>query len=172
MVPASRLARQFAPRQGAGFRVLLAAGILKGGENETSRKDRRRYMSNRGIDRERWAKLDIREQMGNIGSEVGRAIKARRTGKEERVSGAIDRALDLFDATTEVLIQNKSHRVREVLRARDEFLRLFHDGTFETDADQIEKYFMRFALAARKEVTCEERMKREPRCRLPADANA
>jgi len=37
------------------------------------------------------------------------------------------------------------------LTARDEFLRLFFDGTFEKDADNIDRYFMYFAFAARKE---------------------
>jgi len=107
-------------------------------------------MSNFRIDRERWWQLTIYEQMGNIGSEVGRAINARRTGREERVAGAIERALDLFAATTEQLAQEKSPRLREVLRARNEFLRLFYDGTFDEEADSIERYFMQFAFAARK----------------------
>lgn len=42
-----------------------------------------------------------------------------------------------------------SYRLKEVLRARDEFLRLFFDNTFEEDADNIERYFMYFAVAAR-----------------------
>ena len=108
-------------------------------------------MSNYQIDREAWAKLNIYEQMGNIGSEVGRAINARRTGKEERIEGAISRALDLFNATTEQLVKNKSPRLKEVLRARNEFLRLFYDGTFEDEADSIERYFTQFAIVARKQ---------------------
>lgn len=106
-------------------------------------------MSDYQIDREYWAQLDILEQMGNIGSEVGRAINSQRRGKKDRVNGAIDRALDLFDATTEILVETKSPRTREVLRARDEFLRLFYDDTFDTDADGIERYFTQFAVAAR-----------------------
>jgi len=107
-------------------------------------------MSEYRIDRERWAQLDIFEQMGNIGSEVGRAINARRTGREERVDGAIERALDLFSATTEQLAKERSPRLREVLRARNEFLRLFYDGTFDEEADAIERYFTQFAIAARR----------------------
>ena len=102
------------------------------------------------FDRARWAELSFNEQMGNIGSEVGRAIIAHREGKPDRESRAIDRAIDLFSATVEVLIGTKySYRLKEVLRARDEFLRLFFDGTFEADADNIERYFMYFAYAAR-----------------------
>ena len=106
-------------------------------------------MPNYEIDRQRWAQLSIYEQLGNVSSEVGRAINATRAGKEKRAQGAIDRAVDLLDATVEVLVQQKSPRVKEVLRAREEFLRLFYDGTFEDDADNIAKYFNLFAMAAR-----------------------
>ena len=102
------------------------------------------------MDRDRWARLSFDEQMGNIGSEVGRAIAARRAGKALREERAIARAIDLFSATVEVLIGTRySYRLREVLRSRDEFLRLFYDGTFEDDADNIERYFLFFAWRAR-----------------------
>jgi hypothetical protein len=107
-------------------------------------------MNDYRIDRNRWAELNIFEQMGNIGSEVGRAIKARRNGNEERLEKAIARALDLFAATTELLVKEKSPRLSEVLRARNEFLRLFYDGTFDDDSESIERYFTQFAVAARK----------------------
>ena len=106
-------------------------------------------MASYEIDRARWAELNIYEQMGNVGAEVGRAINATRAGKDKRAQGAIDRAVDLLDATIEVLVSQKSPRVKEVLRAREEFLRLFFDGTFEEDADNIERYFNLFAIAAR-----------------------
>lgn len=106
-------------------------------------------MSDYRIDRNQWAQLSIIKQMGNIGSEVGKAINAQRRGKTERINGAIDRALDLFDATAELLVKERSPRTKEVLRARDEFLRLFFDGTFENDAEGIEKYFTQFSVAAR-----------------------
>ena len=106
-------------------------------------------MANYEIDRERWAELTIFEQMGNIGAEVGRAVNATRAGKDKRAQGAIDRAVDLLDATVEVLVAQKSPRVKEVLRAREEFLRLFFDGTFEEDADNIVRYFNLFAMVAR-----------------------
>ena len=106
-------------------------------------------MASYEIDRARWAQLSIYEQLGNVGAEVGRAISATRAGKDKRAQGAIDRAVDLLDATVEVLVQEKSPRVKEVLRAREEFLRLFYDGTFAEDADNIERYFNLFAIVAR-----------------------
>ena len=100
--------------------------------------------------RERWAQLSFDEQMGNIGSEVGRAIIAHRNGNEMRKNRAIDRAIDLFSATVDVTIGTPySYRIKEVLRARDEFLRLFFDDTFDCDAMNIDRYFMNFAFAAR-----------------------
>jgi len=95
------------------------------------------------IDREKWAELTLAEQMGNIGSEVGRAIRSR--NNPARLQGAIDRALDLFSATAEC---HRGLRLREILRARDEFLRLFYDNS--TDYEEIERYFYQFALAARR----------------------
>ena len=95
------------------------------------------------INRERWARLSLFEQMGNIGSEVGRAIASR--DNPARRDGAIERALDLFSATAECY---SGLRLREILRARDEFLRLFYGDS--TDYEGVERYFYLFALAARR----------------------
>ncbi len=106
-------------------------------------------MSNYQIDRERWAAMTIQEQMGNIGSEVGRSINAWRVHDINRFEGALNRALDLFDATTEQLVRKRSPRSKEVLRSKDQFLALFFDDKFDSDAEAIENYFMQYALAAR-----------------------
>ncbi len=106
-------------------------------------------MGNYQIDRTRWAKFTLQEQMGNIGSEVGRSIKAWRAHDKKRFEGALSRALDLFDATAENMTARKSPRAREVLRAKDQYLRLFFDDKID-DADNIERYFMQYAMAARR----------------------
>ena len=49
----------------------------------------------------------------------------------------------------DVLRADGKHRLGS--RARDEFLRLFFDGTFKSDAENIERYFMCFAYADRAE---------------------
>ena len=97
-----------------------------------------------GINRERWARLSLCEQMGNIGADVGRAIASR--DNPARRDGAIERALDMFSATAECY---SGLRLREILRARDEFLRLFYDGS--TDFEAVERYFHQFAVAARRD---------------------
>ena len=95
------------------------------------------------IDTERWAQLTLAEQMGNIGSEVGRTLKAKRKGKD--FWPPLIRALDLFGATAACLIQNHPYRVQEILRAKDQFLQ----AVFIKDDPGIEKYFTWFGIAAR-----------------------
>ncbi len=103
-----------------------------------------------GVDRDRWAKMNIFDQMGNISSEVGRSIKAKRQGNLEDFEAAVVRALDLFDATTHILIQQKSVRAKEVLRAKDQFLHSVYDpdATLD-DQDSINRYFTQYAIASR-----------------------
>jgi len=100
------------------------------------------------VDVVKWKKMTIFEQMGNIGSEVGRAISAGKRGDMTSRDNAISRAIDLFDLTVEDLADRKSPRLCEVLRAKDQFLGLFFDDNF-ADAAGVEKYFMQFAFAAR-----------------------
>lgn len=106
-------------------------------------------MNNYQIDRAYWGRMDIFNQMGNIGSEVGRSIKAWHAGDKPRFEGALRRALDLFEATIDVMITRKSPRVREVLIARDQFLNLFFGKAPAGDDQKIENYFTQFAVAAR-----------------------
>lgn len=100
-------------------------------------------MNTHTVDKDRWQSMTILEQMGNIGSEVGRALKAKRAGED--FEPALRRALDLFDATLEPLIAKKSPRAKEVLRSKDQFLR----ALYEKDDSGIENYFMQYAIAAR-----------------------
>lgn len=98
-------------------------------------------MSEHIFDKTKWQSLTIFEQMGNIGSEVGRAFSAKQRGDQASMLAARDRGLDLLDATAEQLAREKSPRLREVLRAREQFSEL-EDPT-------LESYFMNFAIVAR-----------------------
>lgn len=102
------------------------------------------------INQDRWAKFSFDEQMGNIGSEVGRAFKAKKAGDSERQYGAMVRGLALFNATIQIFTKQKSPRAKEVLRARDQFLTILTDENATNEQmDSLETYFMRFALTAR-----------------------
>lgn len=97
------------------------------------------------INRDEWAKRTLFEQLGNIGSEVGRALKMKRRGRD--FEPALIRALDLFEATVAGLIESHPHRAKEVLRAKECFL----DALYKKDDPSIETYFTQFAIAARLE---------------------
>lgn len=102
------------------------------------------------VDRKRWITMNIFDQMGNIYSEIGRTLRAKQQNKPAESEQAMIRALDLFDATTEGLIQQRSPRVKEVLRAKDQFLQVVYtERPRKKDAEAIERYFMQFAMAAR-----------------------
>lgn len=100
------------------------------------------------LTQERWNQFSTIEQMGNIGSEVGRAMKARTAGDKEREEGALYRGLELFDLTVDDP-KNKA-RLKEILRAREAWLDYFvGNNEYCSTAEQWEKYFLDFAIAAR-----------------------
>lgn len=95
-----------------------------------------------------WEKFSILDQLGNIGSEVGRSFLAKSAGDAERMNGAIDRALELFDLT--IRDPKNAKRLKEILRAREVFCGFFFDGpVYGYTPEDFERYFMMFALAAR-----------------------
>lgn len=102
------------------------------------------------VDQAKWAQLTIFNQMGNIYSEVGRSFKTRNQKNTVDHDAAVMRAIDLFDATVQSLIDIKSPKAKEVLRAKEQFLEVAMDSTSTLDSVQsLERYFMQFAIAAR-----------------------
>jgi len=102
------------------------------------------------IDRKKWANKSIFYQMGNIYSEVGRSFAAKSSNRDNERDQAINRALDLFDATLSTLEATKSPKVREVLRSKEQFLGLVYDPkAAQEDIDSLDRYFYQFAYAER-----------------------
>lgn len=90
------------------------------------------------------------EQLAHVGSEVDRAIRAHASGRRARFEAALARALELFDLTA-ADDRWRGPRRREILRAREEFCRLFFDDTVSPDsAAGLSRYFLAFAVAARR----------------------
>lgn len=97
---------------------------------------------------EHWQNLALLDQLGNIGSEVGRALQARNSSNEVRMNGAIDRALELFDLT--ISDPKNKMRLRELCRAREVLCDFFFgENTYKSTGKSLERYFMVFAIAAR-----------------------
>jgi hypothetical protein len=102
-----------------------------------------------GLAAGRWATLSLAEQLANVGSEVQRAIHAWEAQRSNRFDRALARALDLFDLTARD-DRWRGPRRREVLRAREEFCRLFFDEHCPPGAARtLNEYFLRFAVLAR-----------------------
>ncbi len=105
----------------------------------------------KGLAEGKWFQLSLAEQMGNIGSEVHRAINWF-LKKDERFQNAFDRALELFDLT----ISDKRwlYRNKEICRSREYFCMLLFDtinsNELEKDLQSFDKYFTDFAVYARK----------------------
>lgn len=103
-------------------------------------------MSSHVINKQKWAKMTMFEQMGNIGSEVGRALSAKQRGDSGSRDSALYRGLDLIDATSALWAKDYPHRNKELLRAREQFVQ----SVTTDDVDEtLENYFMQFAIAAR-----------------------
>lgn len=103
-------------------------------------------MSSYSFDTDSWSEMDIFNQMGNIGSEVGRALTAKRQGKTDRCQAAFYRGLDLIDATADDWAVKKYPGLKELLYARE----LFAESITTDKVDlTLEAYFMQFAIAAR-----------------------
>ncbi len=103
-------------------------------------------MTNHTYSNQNWAKMDVFNQMGNIGSEVGRALNAKRQGQTERCQAAFYRGLDLIDETARLWADEKRVGLRELLYARDQFAESITTSRVDTT---LEAYFMQFAIAAR-----------------------
>ncbi len=96
---------------------------------------------------ESWPKFSLEEQMGNIGSEVSRAIRAR--GDAEYYWGAVSRALELFYLT--IKDPRWKGRLKEIVRSKELFCAaaLGCSDEFKTTLEDLDKYFTYFALIAR-----------------------
>ena len=97
----------------------------------------------------RWFTLTLCEQLGNVGSEVGRALNWQKNNNPEYFQKAADRALELLDLT--VSDPRWRNRLKEILLSRNLVADYFYgQNEFQETPEKLEKYFHYFAVAARK----------------------
>lgn len=97
----------------------------------------------------RWSKLSLLEQMANVGSEVGRALKWRSKNNTEYSMKAFERSLELLDITLDNC--NEKIHLKEIARAREVLVDFFFGSNqFASSGESLQAYFMQFASAARK----------------------
>lgn len=97
----------------------------------------------------RWLELSLDEQMGNIGSEVGRSINWKNKDDRDQSIKALHRGLELFDLSLQDGRWNFP-KLKEIARAREvvcDFL--VGDNEYGSDEKFLNDYFMQFAVAAR-----------------------
>jgi len=105
-------------------------------------------MENCGFTKERWSRLSLAEQMGNIGSEFERAWRWREKKDKIAEQNAFDRTLALLDLT--LADERHRYRLKEIARTREVLCDFFQGGiNFSVTAEELRRYFMQFALAAR-----------------------
>ena len=96
-----------------------------------------------------WFGLSLMEQLGNIGTEVARAMRAKDSGNLTRSWNALGRALELFDLTI-ADPRWRGPRRREICRAREIVCDFISgDNIYRSTAESLDRYFLPFALAAR-----------------------
>jgi hypothetical protein len=98
----------------------------------------------------RWWAMSLAEQLGNVGSEVGRAVRWASTNPS-LAGSALERALDLLDLTLDDPRHRRSvARLREIARAREVVVDfLAGENRYGSSAASLCKYFDDFARAAR-----------------------
>lgn len=96
-----------------------------------------------------WNKLSFFEQMGNIGSEVGRARKWQ-TKNQKLFDSAFDRAHELLMLT--IADKRWVDQLGELCRVKEVLCDAYCGGVlYDSDFASLEKYFYHFALAAQRQ---------------------
>ncbi len=93
-----------------------------------------------------WQTKSIHYQLGNIGSEIGRALKWQQTAPQKAVAAA-ERALELIDWS--LADRRNTAFLKELARIREVFADSFF-GTNQYDQTQEswDRYFFPYALVA------------------------
>lgn len=97
-----------------------------------------------------WQRLSLAEQMGNIGSEVNRALYWQKTGNKEDAQKSAWRALELIDLT--LADKRWQGRIFELGRLREIFCDMFFGEKpyYNVSPESLQNYFLSFAMLARK----------------------
>ncbi len=99
----------------------------------------------------RWHQMNLVEEMGNIGSEVDRIALWKKKGNEDFALKALQRSLNLLDLT--IADPRWKDRLKEILRVREFLCDLYvGDNTYNFTAEYFSKYFLEFAIAARRKI--------------------
>lgn len=104
-------------------------------------------MQHTGLAAGRWFSFSLAEQLGNVGSEVSRAVRWK--NKDASLfDKAIIRALELLDLT--IGDARWRGRLKELTRLREFICDAWFDGVeYGTQLQDLDRYLLQFAIAAR-----------------------
>lgn len=95
--------------------------------------------------KERWQKMSLAQQMGNIGSEVNLSISLKEKGDKENMEKSVFRALELIDLT--ISDKRWKGRLHEIFRLREIVCDTFlGENIYKTKPEFLKNYFLFFAL--------------------------
>ncbi len=95
--------------------------------------------------------MTIAEQLGNVGSEYERALRAKERGDKVRFEQALARMLELLDLT--IADQRwRNHRLKELCRVREIVCdQLCSEHPEPWSRSDLREYFLAFGLLANKQ---------------------
>lgn len=100
----------------------------------------------------RWFEISLAEQLGNVGSEVGRATNWIIKGNKKQSERALERAFDLLDLTIGDT-RWFGVKLKELCRVREVLADTFYgDRIYGATPQSMEKYFYHYAVEARNAV--------------------
>ena len=102
------------------------------------------------IDKVKWESFNYYEQMGNIASELSRAINFKKKNDVNYMNSSLLRLIELIDLTIE---DNKnSKRLREICRFKEVVCDWYSKtNVYDINPESLLNYTMDFALLARKQ---------------------
>ena len=97
----------------------------------------------------RWGEMSLAEQMGNIGSEVSRALNWKKKGREDMSRRAFERAIELIDMTVSSV--RGYPRFKELCRVREALVDFFCGTNKFCSSEKLwRNYFDHFVFLAYK----------------------
>ncbi len=99
-----------------------------------------------------WWSMSAVEQLGNIGSEVGRSLAAKKSGDTQKFDDAIWRMYELFDLAMADPRWRRKWSLREICRAREVVSdHLFWESQYGETDESLERYFFSYGMMANEE---------------------
>jgi len=100
----------------------------------------------------RWQTFSLAQQLGNIGSEVGRALSWKKKGDSDQENKALYRALELFDLSLSDARWDYP-KLKEIARAREVVCDFFCNGNdYNSTPEFLDSYFLDFGILARSQI--------------------